>query len=88
MKIRQDELGIGDNLRRLRNAVGLTQEQVIAQLTTKGLPIDRSVYAHMERGCYNIRVTELLALKEIFKVASFDEFFAGLALKSPEKFPE
>lgn len=88
MKIRQDDLGIGDNLRRLRNAVSLTQEQVIAQLTTRGLPIDRSVYAHMERGCYNIRVTELLALKEIFEVSSFDEFFVGLALKSPNELSE
>lgn len=84
MKIKQDELGIGDNLRRLRKAAGLTQEQVIAQLTVQGFPVDRSVYAHMERGCYNIRVAELLALKEIFKISSFDEFFVGLDLNSPK----
>jgi transcriptional regulator with XRE-family HTH domain len=82
MKIRQDELGIGHNLRRLRNAAGLTQEQVVAQLDVRGLSIDRSVYAHMERDRYNIKVAELLALKEIFKVSTFDEFFCGLVLKT------
>jgi len=73
-------MGIGHNLKRLRNNVNLTQEQVAAKLTLKGLPIDRSTYAHMERGNYNIRVTELLALKEVFGVKSFDEFFEGLSL--------
>ena len=82
MKIKQDEIGIGNNLRRLRNAAQLTQEQVVAQLTVRGLPIDRSVYAHMERNRYNIKVSELLALKEIFRVSSFDEFFVGLTLNS------
>lgn len=85
MKIKQGELGIGHNLRRLRNASGLTQEQVVAKLTIKGLPIDRSVYAHMERSRYNIKVAELLALKEIFKVSSFDEFFLGLVLEPPKE---
>lgn len=84
MKMKQDELGIGNNLRRLRKAAGLTQEQVGAKLTVRDLPVDRSVYARMERDCYNIRVSELLALKEIFKVSSFDEFFMGLTLKSTE----
>ena len=80
MKIKQAGFGIGDNLRRLRKKANLTQEQVAARLTTMGLPIDRSVYAHMERNNYNIKVAEMLALKEIFNADSFDEFFLGLTL--------
>ena len=43
MKIKQGEIGIGQNLKRLRLAAGLTQEQVTAQLTVRGLPMDRGV---------------------------------------------
>lgn len=77
MKIKQGEIGIGQNLKRLRLAAGLTQEQVTAQLTVRGLPMDRSVYAHMERNNYSIKVSNLAALKEIFGVSTYDEFFRG-----------
>ena len=43
-----------------------------------GLNITRSTYAKIERNAYNIRISELVALKIIFKQSSFDPFFAGL----------
>ena len=50
----------------LRNAANLTQEQVVAQLQLRNLPTSRSVYSQIEAGTYNIRISELIALAEIF----------------------
>ena len=65
-KIKQDYC-IGTNLRRLRKQAGLTQEQVSARLQTEGIDMARDFYAHIETGDYNIRVSELAALRKIFK---------------------
>ena len=76
LKIRQD-LSIGENLRRLRDRAGLTQEQVAAQLQVMGLAVSREMLSQMERGKYNIRVSELKGLKEIYKV-QYEDFFVGI----------
>ncbi len=67
----------GANIRALRNAAGMTQEQVTAQLQLRGCDISRSIFAQMECGLYNIRVEELAALREIFKT-NYDAFFEGI----------
>lgn len=77
-KLKQD-ISIGDNLRRLRNAAGLSQENLAARLQVMGLPVSREIISQMELGRYSIRVSVLLALKELYHV-SFDEFFTGLTL--------
>ena len=65
-KIRQvNDISIGNNLKQLRTAAGLTQEQIVAQLQLRNIPISRSIYSQIEAGTYNIRVSELLALTEI-----------------------
>ena len=63
-KIKQDYC-IGANLRRLRKQAGLTQERVAAKLQTEGIDMTRDFYAHIEAGDYNIRVSELAALRKI-----------------------
>lgn len=75
-KIKQDRC-LGANLRRLRQAAGYTQEQVAAQLQTQGVNMSRDFYAHIERGDYNIRVSELAALCRVLE-CSYNEVFAGL----------
>lgn len=67
----------GENLRSLRKAAGMTQDQVVIKLQLRGYDISRSVYSQIECGIYNIRVNELIALKEIFGV-TFDDFFVPL----------
>ncbi len=74
-KVRMDST-LGSNLRALRKAAGLTQEQTAAKLQVRGCDVSRNIYAQMECGRYNIRVEELVALREIFG-ASYDDFFAG-----------
>lgn len=74
-KIKQDYC-IGANLRRLRRQAGLTQEQVAARLQTQGIDMSRDFYAHIESGAYNIRVSELSALRKIYQ-CSYDDIFQG-----------
>ena len=77
-KLKQiNDISIGDNLRKLRNAANLTQEQVVAQLQLRYLPTSRSVYSQIEAGTYNIRISELIALAEIFHT-DFNTIFNSL----------
>jgi len=75
-KIRPD-MDIGQNIQRLRNNAGLTQEQTVAQLQLMNLEISKSTYAKLETNRMNIKVSELVALCKIFD-ADISEFFKGL----------
>ena len=75
-KLKQDT-PIGSNIRRLRLAHGWTQEQVAARLQLRGINMSRDFYAHIENGSYNIRVSELAALQQIFG-CRYDDFFLGI----------
>ena len=78
-KLRQiNDLSLGKKLRNLRNAANLTQEQVVAQLQLRNIPTTRSIYSQIEAGTYNIRVSELIALAEIFHT-DFNTIFEGLS---------
>lgn len=72
-KIRQD-ISLGRNIRILRRAAHMTQEQVVAKLKEYGIAISRSIYSQMECGRYNVRVSELAAFSEIFGV-DYNAFF-------------
>ncbi len=77
-KLRQiNDISIGNNLRNLRIASHLTQEQVVAQLQLRNLPTSRSIYSQIESGTYNIRISELIALTEIFHT-DFNTIFNGI----------
>ncbi|MHB8061758.1 MAG: helix-turn-helix transcriptional regulator [Ruminiclostridium sp.] len=78
-KIKQD-ISIGDNLRALRRSAKLSQEEVATKLQVMGLSVSREMLSQMELGRYNIRVSILLALKQIYN-ATFEDFFKDLHLK-------
>lgn len=78
-KLKQD-ISIGNNLRQLRKNSKLSQEEVAAKLQLMGFNISREIISQMELGRYNIRISILLALKQIYHVDSFDEFFQNLSL--------
>ncbi|MEY8484093.1 helix-turn-helix transcriptional regulator [Lachnospiraceae bacterium 48-21] len=79
MKLKQD-ISIGDNLRTLRKKAGLSQEEVAVKLLVLEQSISREIISQMECGKYSIRISVLLAMKEIYKVKSMDDFFDGLSL--------
>lgn len=74
-KIKQDYC-IGTNIRNLRLKAGYTQEQVSAKLQVLGVNMSRDFYAHIEGGTYNIRVSELAALRKVLK-CTYDDLFQG-----------
>ena len=68
-KLKQtQDVSLGDNL---------TQEQVVAQLQLRNFSISRSAYSQIESGTYNIRISELIALTEIFRT-DYNTIFNGL----------
>lgn len=75
-KIRRD-LNMGDNLRRLRYAAGLSQEKLCAELQRRGCDIGRTTYAKYESGELNIRASVIVKLRKIYN-CSYDEFFLDL----------
>lgn len=75
-KIRRD-LNMGDNLRRLRDKVGLSQEKLCAKLQQHGCDIGRSTYAKYEAGQLNIKASVIVKLRKIYN-CSYDDFFSGL----------
>ena len=79
-KIRRDR-NMGDNLRRLRNNAGLSQEKLCAELQRRGCDIGRTTYAKYEAGELNIRASVIIELRKIYK-CSYDEFFLNLDLNS------
>lgn len=77
-KLRPD-LDIGYRIGALRRAAGLTQDQTIAQMQMMGLEISKSSYAKIETNRMNLKVSELVALAQIFRT-DFNAFFSGLEL--------
>ena len=75
-KIRRDR-NMGDNLCRLRDGAGISQEKLCAELQRRGCDIGRTTYAKYEAGELNIRASVLIELRKIYQ-CSYDEFFVGL----------
>lgn len=75
-KLRPD-MDIGRRVATLRKAAKLTQEQTVARLQLAGVEISKSTYAKIETNRMNLRVSELVALRQIFQT-DFNAFFEGL----------
>lgn len=70
----KDTAILGKNMRRLRKAKKLTQDQLVAQLNLADIDISRGCYARYETGELNVPVPTLIALHHIYG-CSYDEFF-------------
>ena len=81
-KIKQD-FRIGPNIRKYRLQSHMTQEQVTAKMQLMGINISRSIYSQIEGGTYNIRVSELAAMKEIFNI-NYESFSEGISVNTQE----
>lgn len=68
------EKKIGNNIRKLREKAGLTQEQVAAKLQINGCDITRSAVAKIEVGQRHLYPDEIMLLKEILG-ASYEDIF-------------
>ena len=62
------EKQIGQNIRRLREAAGMTQDVLATKLQVRGCDITRSAVAKMEVGQRHIYPDEIILIKEILRV--------------------
>ena len=68
------ERAIGNNIRKLREKAGFTQDCVATKLQLKGCDITRSAVAKIEVGQRHLYPDEIILLKEILKVDYEDIF--------------
>ena len=68
------EYALGQNIRTLRLKRGLSQEQLAAQLQTRGCDITRSALAKIEVGQRHLYAREIKLLHEILQVP-YDDLF-------------
>ena len=71
----QVEKKVGQNIRRLREAAGMTQELFAARLQVMGCDITRSAVAKIEVGQRHIYPDEIICIKEILNV-EYNEIFS------------
>ena len=70
----QIEKSIGQNIRILREAAGITQEQLAARLQTAGCDSTRSGLAKIEVGQRHLYPDEIIQIRSALGV-SYDELF-------------
>lgn len=70
-------MDISENMRRLREKNMMTQADVTKKLQLLGSNIEATTYNKIENGHRNIRNSDFVLLKFIFK-ANYEDFFDGL----------
>lgn len=68
------ETKVGNNIRRIRESKGMTQDTLAAKLQLSGCDITRSAVAKIEVGQRHLYPDEIILLKEILNT-TFDEIF-------------
>lgn len=76
---------IGKNIRRLRLEKKWTQKELAAQLESRNLKANREYVAQIESGNRNVPISILIALKHIFGVEHYDEFFKEIYVPDKKK---
>lgn len=71
-KIKQDEIFIGKNIRRIRKEKGIRQTEMVALLQLENVMITREALVKIERGIHHIQATQLRAIKNVLET-TYDE---------------
>lgn len=71
-KIKQDEIFIGKNIRRIRKEKGIRQTEMVALLQVENVMITREALVKIERGIQHIQATQLRAIKNVLET-TYDE---------------
>lgn len=73
---REIEKEIGNNIRKIRESIGMTQEMLSTKLQLAGCDITRSAVAKIEVGQRHLYPDEIILIKEILGT-DFDSVFYG-----------
>ena len=74
---REIETAIGNNIRKIREKCGMTQDILSAKMQLRGCDITRSAIAKIEVGQRHLYPDELLHIKEILDT-DFNSIFYGI----------
>ena len=70
------EKEVGDNIRKIRESFGMTQDTLSAKMQLMGCDITRSAIAKIEVGQRHLYPDEIILIKEIL-CTDFDSIFYG-----------
>ena len=73
-KIKQDEILIGANIRRIRKEKNIRQVDMVIRLQLLGVDITREALVKIERGIQHIYAGQSKAIKEVLDT-SYEELF-------------
>ena len=71
-KIKQDEIHIGQNIRRIRKEKGIRQTEMAALMQLENVPLTREALVKIERGIQHIQASQLRAIRNVLET-SYDE---------------
>ena len=63
-KIKQDEINIGQNIRRIRLEKGIGQTALVRQLQLDGISMTRETLVKIERGIQHIQAVQLRGIRD------------------------
>ena len=63
-KIKQDEIHIGQNIRRIRLEKGIGQTALVRQLQLEGISMTRETLVKIERGIQHIQAGQLRGIRD------------------------
>ncbi len=71
-KIKQDEIFIGQNIRRIRKKRGIRQTEMVALMQLQNVSVTREALVKIERGIQHIQASQLRAIRNVLKT-TYDE---------------
>ncbi len=71
-KIKQDEIRIGANIRRIRKEAQIGQTELVVRLQLRGIDMTRESLVKIERGIQHIYATQLRAIRDELET-TYDE---------------
>lgn len=74
-KIKQDDIKIGENIRRIRKSKNIGQTELVRLLQLQGVNMTRETLVKIERGIQHIQATQLRAIRDALGT-SYDELLS------------
>lgn len=71
-KIKQDDILIGQNIRRIRKEKGIRQTEMVALMQLENVPLTREALVKIERGIQHIQASQLRAIRNVLET-TYDE---------------
>lgn len=71
-KIKQDEICIGRNIRRIRKEKGMRQTEMVTLMQLENVSLTREALVKIERGIQHIQASQLRAIRNVLET-TYDE---------------